>query len=95
MDGGKNIIQTCIDHFGKIDILVNTAGNHIGGLIEEATEEQLDSLYQVHMKGHFACTQTAVKEMVEVLLTFLHLVLLVVKEHEVGNYYMVLSKQQP
>lgn len=63
MDGGKNIIQTCIDHFGKIDILVNTAGNHIGGLIEEATEEQLDFLYQVHMKGHFACTQAAVKEM--------------------------------
>lgn len=42
---------------------MNTAGNHIGGLIEEATEEQLDSLYQVHMKGHFACTQAAVKEM--------------------------------
>jgi NAD(P)-dependent dehydrogenase (short-subunit alcohol dehydrogenase family) len=61
--GGKNIIKTAIDNFGRIDILVNCAGNICPVPFEEMTEEQWDSIINVHIKGHFACTQAAARYM--------------------------------
>lgn len=63
MDGGANIVKTCTDTFGKIDALVNCAGNHIAGMPLEATEAAFDSMVAIHLKGHFACAQAAAKEM--------------------------------
>jgi NAD(P)-dependent dehydrogenase (short-subunit alcohol dehydrogenase family) len=62
---GKNIIKTAIDAFGRIDILVNCAGNTTNIPFDEMTEEQWDSIINVHIKGHFACTQEAVRYMME------------------------------
>ena len=28
MEGGQNIVKTAVDNFGRVDILVNTAGNY-------------------------------------------------------------------
>jgi NAD(P)-dependent dehydrogenase (short-subunit alcohol dehydrogenase family) len=64
MEGGRNIIKAAIDNFGKIDILVNTAGNHIGKPTMDYTEQDWDAILGVHLKGLFACTQAALKYMI-------------------------------
>lgn len=65
MQGGQNIIKTAISNFGRIDILVNCAGNNAWAPITEITEEQWDSVITVHLKGHFICCKAAAMEMVK------------------------------
>jgi NAD(P)-dependent dehydrogenase (short-subunit alcohol dehydrogenase family) len=64
MQGGENIIKTAMSNFGRIDILVNCAGNFFPKRIFETTEEEWDSIMAVHLKGHFSCTRAAVLEMI-------------------------------
>ena len=65
MEGGASIIKAAIDNFGRIDILVNTAGNFIVNPTADMTEAQWDATIDVHLKGLFACTQAAVREMIK------------------------------
>jgi 3-oxoacyl-[acyl-carrier protein] reductase len=65
MQGGENIIKTALSSFGRIDILVNCAGNFFPRRIFETTEEDWDSIMSVHLKGHFSCTRAAVLEMIK------------------------------
>lgn len=65
MSSAQNIIKTALNSFGKIDILVNCAGNIRYGTIEDQTESDWDEVIAVHLKGHFACSQAAVKEMIK------------------------------
>lgn len=47
----------------KLDILINNAGiSHIG-TVETTTEEELDRVYQVNIKGVYNCAHAAVKLM--------------------------------
>lgn len=64
MKGGQAVIKTAIDTFGRIDILVNTAGNFISAPTVEMKEEAWDAIMAVHLKGLFACTQAALKYMI-------------------------------
>jgi NAD(P)-dependent dehydrogenase (short-subunit alcohol dehydrogenase family) len=64
MEGGVSIIKTAINNFGRIDILVNTAGNYISNPTLDYTEKDWDAIIAVHLKGLFACTQAALKEMI-------------------------------
>jgi NAD(P)-dependent dehydrogenase (short-subunit alcohol dehydrogenase family) len=63
--GGENIIQTALKTFGRIDILVNCAGNFVAKPIVELTEAEWDSIIGVHLKGHFNTCKAAVKEMLK------------------------------
>jgi len=65
MNGGANIIRTALDSFGRVDILVNTAGNYIVKPTVDMTESQWDAIVAVHLKGIFACAQAAIKEMIK------------------------------
>jgi NAD(P)-dependent dehydrogenase (short-subunit alcohol dehydrogenase family) len=65
MKGGENIIKTALSNFGKIDILVNCAGNFFPKHIYETTEEEWDSIMAVHLKGHFSCSKAAMVEMMK------------------------------
>jgi NAD(P)-dependent dehydrogenase (short-subunit alcohol dehydrogenase family) len=65
MAGGGNIIKTAISNFGRIDILVNCAGFAKNAPSIEITEKDWDALINVHLKGHFSCTQPAIKEMIK------------------------------
>lgn len=65
MSGGENIIKTATSNFGRIDILVNCAGNFKALPTVEVTEEIWDSIITVHMKGHFSCSQAAIREMLK------------------------------
>ena len=65
VQGGAGIIKTALDSFGKIDILVNCAGNFLPRRFAETTEQEWDSIMSVHIKGHFATCKAAVPEMIK------------------------------
>ena len=55
--------QRAESQLGPVDILVNSAGvAHIGN-IEQTTEEDLDRLYSVNVKGVYNCLKVAVASM--------------------------------
>ena len=56
----KQLIDSIYKETGSIDILVNNAGvAHIGN-IEGTTEEDLDRLYNVNVKGAYNCMQAVI-----------------------------------
>lgn len=57
--GGKAIIQSALDHFGKIDILIHNAGNVRYGSLEELSQEDFDAVVDVHLKGAFHVVRPA------------------------------------
>jgi len=59
MQGGERIIQTCIDNFGRIDVLINVAGILRDRMVFNMSEQEWDDVIAVHLKGHFACTKPA------------------------------------
>lgn len=48
---------------GHIDILVNNAGMSILNTLEEASEEDYDETFNVHVKGHFFATKAVIPGM--------------------------------
>ena len=64
MKGGENIIKTATSNYGRIDILINCAGNFKVAPIFEMSEEDWDSIMAVHLKGHFSCIRAAAIEMI-------------------------------
>ncbi|MFC2013657.1 SDR family NAD(P)-dependent oxidoreductase [Chloroflexota bacterium] len=63
----EKMVSKCLADFGKVDILVNSAGGWVGGskpFLEE-TEEEWDRTIDVNLKGTFLCSQTVAKEMIK------------------------------
>jgi NAD(P)-dependent dehydrogenase (short-subunit alcohol dehydrogenase family) len=65
MKGAANIIDTALNSFGHLDILVNTAANWLLKPTVDHTEADWDSIINVQLKGLFACTQAAIKQMIK------------------------------
>lgn len=59
MENASKIVQTAVDSFGKIDILVNNAGILRDRTILNMSEEEWNSVVNVHLKGTFTCLQAA------------------------------------
>jgi len=59
MAGGQKIVQTALDAFGRIDIVVNNAGILRDRMIFNMTEEEWDAVINTHLKGTFAVTRAA------------------------------------
>ena len=62
--GGQAIIQSALDHFGRIDVVISNAGNQRNGRFGELTAEDIEAVYAVHVKGTFFVTQPAYRQMV-------------------------------
>ena len=62
-EGGKAIIQTALDNFGKVDVLVNNAGILRDKSFLKLEPAQLDAILDVHLKGAFFVTQPAFASM--------------------------------
>lgn len=58
-DGSKNMIDQSISTFGKLDVVVNNAGILRDRMLVNMTEEEWDSVIQVHLKGTFAPSRHA------------------------------------
>ena len=65
MAGGQRIVQTALDTFGRIDIVVNNAGILRDRMIFNMTEEEWDAVINTHLKGTFAVTRAAAPHMRE------------------------------
>lgn len=53
-DGAATLIETALDHFGRLDTLVNNAGIVRDRMIVNMTEDDWDAAIRVHLKGTFA-----------------------------------------
>lgn len=58
-EGGANIIKTAIDNFGKVDILINNAGNVRDKSFAKMDLKDFISLMDVHLMGAVYCTKAA------------------------------------
>lgn len=58
-DQAAGLIQTAVDTFGGLDVLVNNAGIVRDRMIANTSEEEFDAVIAVHLKGHFATTRHA------------------------------------
>ena len=59
MEGGASIVQSALDAFGRLDILVNNAGILRDRMVFNMSEEEWDTVVDVHLKGHFTTTRHA------------------------------------
>jgi NAD(P)-dependent dehydrogenase (short-subunit alcohol dehydrogenase family) len=57
--GAKRIVECALDHFGKLNIVVNNAGILRDRMIFNMGEEDWDSVVGVHLKGTFAMSRHA------------------------------------
>ena len=64
-EGGAGIVQTALDTFGQIDILINNAGILRDASFAKMTTEQIDAVIDVPLKGAFYVTQPAFAAMKE------------------------------
>jgi NAD(P)-dependent dehydrogenase (short-subunit alcohol dehydrogenase family) len=64
-EGAKGIIQTAIDNFGRIDVLVNNAGYVRTAPVHEIPTEDWDGVIKTHLYGTFYCTRAATAIMKE------------------------------
>ncbi len=59
MQGGENIVNTAIDSFGKLDIVVTCAGILRDRMVFNMTEQEWDDVISVHLKGTFTVVKHA------------------------------------
>jgi len=62
-EGGEAIVQTALDAYGKVDILINNAGILRDRAFHNLTEEDWEMVLAVHLKGAFCVTQPAFRVM--------------------------------
>lgn len=58
-DGSAAIVQTALDAFGRIDILIHSAGNVRKAPLAEMSAEDWQSVIDVHLNGAFYVTRPA------------------------------------
>jgi NAD(P)-dependent dehydrogenase (short-subunit alcohol dehydrogenase family) len=63
--GAQQIIQTAINRFGRIDVLVNNAGINRRGTLVDLSEQDFDEIIAINLKGQFLCAQAAVPYMIK------------------------------
>ncbi len=58
-EGGEAIVQTAVDSFGKVDIVINNAGILRDKSFHNMTPDLADAVIDVHLRGAFHVTQPA------------------------------------
>ncbi len=64
-EGGKSIVATALENFGRLDILIHSAGNIRRGLLTELEHEDFDNVLDVHLRGAFHVVREALPLMVQ------------------------------
>ena len=58
-EGGASIVQTAVDTYGRVDIIINNAGILRDTSFKNMTPDQLNPVLDVHLRGAFYVTQPA------------------------------------
>ncbi len=58
-EGGARLIQSALDTYGELDVLVNNAGILRDRVLVNLSESDWDAVINVHLKGHFVPTRHA------------------------------------
>src|SRR5437763_3131845 len=58
-EGAQRLINTAIENFGGLDVLINNAGILRDRMLVNMTEQEWDAVVKVHLKGTFAPTRFA------------------------------------
>jgi 3-oxoacyl-[acyl-carrier protein] reductase len=61
MEAADSLLQTALDSFGRLDVLVNNAGVLRDRMTHNMTEEDFDVVIRVHLKGTWACGRAAIR----------------------------------
>ena len=64
-EGGQAIIDAARNAFGRVDIVISNAGNQRNGAFGTLSEEDIDAVFAVHVKGAFNVCQPAYRMMAE------------------------------
>ena len=64
-EGGEGIIQTALDNFSRVDVVVNNAGILRDRSFAKMSEEEMNSVLDVHLRGAFYVSQPAFRAMKE------------------------------
>ena len=60
---GEALVRTALDHFNRVDVLVNNAGVFAPKPFLDVESADLDRFYGINLKGTFFTTQAAIKAM--------------------------------
>jgi NAD(P)-dependent dehydrogenase (short-subunit alcohol dehydrogenase family) len=64
-DGGESIVQTALDNFGRVDVVVNNAGILRDRSFVKMSQAEIEAVLDVHLKGAFFVSQPAFRAMKE------------------------------
>ena len=62
---GARIVEAAVDHFGRIDTVVNNAGLFIAKPFVDYTDKDYDAITGVNLRGFFEVSRAAVARMLE------------------------------
>ena len=60
-EGGAAIVDTAVENFGRVDIVINNAGILRDKTFAKLEHEDLDAVLEVHLKGAFHVSQPAAR----------------------------------
>jgi len=64
-EGGEAIVQSAVDNFGRVDVVINNAGILRDRSIVKMTPEEWDGVLDVHLRGAFCVSRPAFRIMKE------------------------------
>jgi NAD(P)-dependent dehydrogenase (short-subunit alcohol dehydrogenase family) len=59
LEGARRLVAAALEHFGRIDAVINNAGIMRNARFGECTEEDLDAVIDTHLRGSLNVTQAA------------------------------------
>lgn len=60
----ERMVKTTVEKYGKLDILFNNAGINLEKTVTDTTEEELNKVIDINLKGVFLCSRYAIPEMI-------------------------------